>query len=116
MDHRINMRQPLPLTPLFPGLNLTYALKLLQAYCVPRPIYYQIQKKLKGVFHSFGFFLQFGTPYFSKSKRLREVFNNEILCFILSAIIYNCSNFRAYVRFRPGKRGVKGKGCLILIR
>ena len=27
-----------------------------------------------------------------------------------------CSNFRAYVRFRPGKRGVKGKGCLILIR
>ena len=30
MDHRINMRQPLPLTPLFPGLNLTYALKLLQ--------------------------------------------------------------------------------------
>ena len=29
MDHRINMRQPLPLTPLFPGLNLTYALKLL---------------------------------------------------------------------------------------
>ena len=32
MDHRINMRQPLPLTPLFPGLNLTYALKLLQRY------------------------------------------------------------------------------------
>ena len=31
MDHRINMRQPLPLTPLFPGLNLTYALKLLHA-------------------------------------------------------------------------------------
>ena len=30
MDHRINMRQLLPLTPLFPGLNLTYALKLLQ--------------------------------------------------------------------------------------
>ena len=29
MDHRINMRQPLPLAPLFPGLNLTYALKLL---------------------------------------------------------------------------------------
>ena len=31
MDHRINMRQPLPLAPLFPGLNLTYALKLLQS-------------------------------------------------------------------------------------
>ena len=30
MDHRINMRQPLPLAPLFPGLNLTYALNLLQ--------------------------------------------------------------------------------------
>ena len=32
MDHRINMRQPLPLAPLFPGLNLTYALKLLQSF------------------------------------------------------------------------------------
>ena len=30
MDHRIDVRQILPLTPLFPGLNLTYALNLLQ--------------------------------------------------------------------------------------
>ena len=30
MDHRIDVRQALPLTPLFPGLNLTYALYLLQ--------------------------------------------------------------------------------------
>ena len=29
MDHRIDVRQALPLTPLFPGLNLTYALYLL---------------------------------------------------------------------------------------
>ena len=35
MDHRINMRQPLPLTPLFPGLNLTYALKLLHFQSYP---------------------------------------------------------------------------------
>ena len=32
MDHRIDMRRAFPLTPLFPGLNLTYALYLLQLY------------------------------------------------------------------------------------
>ena len=34
----------------------------------------------------------------------------------LSQDFDKCSKYRAYVRFRPGKRGVGEKSCLVSIR
>ena len=40
MDHRIDKRQASPLTPLFPDLNLAYALYLLHMLCLDNKILY----------------------------------------------------------------------------